>query len=199
MNSKRIDKLIKFLKEIEKLKFIYRRVYLSDRKRKENDAEHSWHLAMFIILFEKDFPKLNPEKMLKMALIHDLVEIYAGDTFSFDKSALASKNDREEKAAKKLFKLLPADLEREFNKIFREYDERKTPEAKFTQSFDKLLPILQNILSRGKAWEEFRITKQNVEDHKRKYHLHNKKIFFIFQKLISEVSRKNLFYKGKND
>ncbi len=157
--SDRTDKLLDFLKEIEKLKFIDRRVYLSNRKRKENDAEHSWHVAMFVILFEKDFPKLDSQRILKMILVHDLVEIYAGDTFAFDKIALASQTEREEEAAKKLFSLLPRDLEKEFYRLFKEFDEIKTPEAKFAQSYDKLHPILQNILSKGKAWRQFHITK----------------------------------------
>lgn len=119
MNSKRIDKLIKFLKEIDKLKFIERKVYLSDQKRYENDVEHSWHVAMFILLFEKDFPELDIEKMLKMALIHDIIEIYAGDTFLYDEEGRKTKKERERKAAKKLFAMLPTDIRKEFFELLK--------------------------------------------------------------------------------
>src|SRR3989338_476599 len=102
--AERDSKILSFLKEIEKFKLIERRVYCSDLKRKESDAEHSWHLAMFIILFEKDIAKnLDIAKMLKMALIHDLVEIYAGDTFAFDKEGQKTKKERELMAGQKLF------------------------------------------------------------------------------------------------
>jgi len=197
MNSKRIDKLIKFLKEIEKFKLIERQTYLSSF-RQENDAEHSWHVALFVILFEKDFPGLDMAKMLKMALIHDLVEIYAGDTFSFDNEAVKSKDQREQKAAKKLFGMLPNDLKKEFHHLFREYDDRKTREALYTQSFDKLLPVVQNLLSHGKAWREYHITEKNVNDHKLRYHRFDKKMLSIFKKLISEVSQKKYFGKESN-
>lgn len=198
MNSKRIDKLIKFLKEVEKLKFIERKVYLSDQKSNENDAEHSWHVAMFVMIFEKEFPDLNVKKMLKMALIHDLVEIYAGDTFTFDKEGRKTKKERECKAAKKLFGMLPPDLKKEFFSLMEEFEERKTREAVFTQSFDKLLPIVQNILSKGKAWKEYHVTEKMAYDIKIPYLSFDKKILSIYKKLTAETKEKKYFWKGKN-
>ncbi|MGA2667173.1 MAG: HD domain-containing protein [Patescibacteria group bacterium] len=194
----RTDKLLDFLKEIEKLKFIDRKVYLSDQKRYENDAEHSWHVAMFVLLFENDFPNLNIKKMLKMALIHDLVEIYAGDTFTFDEEGKRTKKDREYKAAKKLFGMLPRDLQKEFFNLMEEFEERKTREAIFTQSFDKLLPIIQNILSKGKAWKKYHITEKMAYDIKIPYLSFDKKILSIYKKLTAETKAKKLFGNDLN-
>lgn len=143
--SPRTNKIIKFLKKIEKLKFVEREIYLSNG-RKENSAEHSWHVTMFLILFDRDLPKkLDRIKMLKMALMHDLVEVYAGDTFAFDKSGKKQRKIKLElESAKKLFSQLPNDLSKEFNNLFLDYENSKSDEAKFVQSFDKIQPILQN-------------------------------------------------------
>ncbi len=191
MNSKRINQLISFLKEIEKLKLIDRQTYLSSFRR-ENDAEHSWHVALFVILFEKDFPGLNTAKMLKMALVHDLVEIYAGDTFSFDSEARKNKKEREEKAAKKLFDRLPKNLRKDFIDLFNEYENRKSKEAKLVQSFDKMQPILQGIVSHGKMWKERGITYRHIDDYKREYVIENDKVMKIYNILLKEAKRKKL-------
>lgn len=191
--SKRTNKIIDFLKEIEKLKLIERKVFLSDKKRFENDAEHSWHLAMFIILFEKDLPQnLDIKKMLKMALIHDLVEIYAGDTFFFDKEGHKTKKEREEKAAKKLFKKLPEELEKEFHDLFSEHEAAKTKESKFVKSFDQLQPMLQNIISGGYGWKLNHTTEEDVQNHKKDYMIHDKFILEIYTKLFNEAKKKKL-------
>lgn len=124
MNSKRINKLISFLKEIDKAKLVERRVLVSDLSRYENDAEHSWHTAMFAWLFKDDLPKnLDIDKVIRMLLIHDLGEIYAGDTFAFDKVNKKTQPGRETKAIKKLFKKLPKDLNGEFFKLYYEYED----------------------------------------------------------------------------
>ncbi len=194
MTPKRTNKLIEFLKVIEKLKLIERQTYLSSLKR-ENDAEHSWHVAMFIILFEKDFPGFDTAKMLKMALIHDLVEIYAGDTFSFDSEARVNKKEKEEKAAKKLFNLLPENLRKDFVLLFDEYEDRKSKEAKLVQAFDKMQPILQGIISHGKMWKERGITYRHIDDYKREYIIENGLAMKIYNKLLKEALRKKLLKK----
>ena len=133
----RVDKILAFLQEIEKYKTVEREMFCSNLNRAESDAEHSWHIAMFLILFENDLPKnLDMKKMLKLALMHDLVEIYAGDTFAYDKQNQATKKERESKAAKKLFSQLPKDLNKEFMNLFSEYEEIKTKEAQIVKSFD---------------------------------------------------------------
>lgn len=189
MNSKRINQLLSFLKEIEKLKHVERRVFLSGDDRPESAAEHAWHMAMFVMLFEKEFPKLNVEKMLKMALIHDLVEIYAGDTFAYDGEGKKTQNEREMKAAKKLFKRLPKDIEKEFWRLFLDFDERRTPEGRVANSFDKLQPIIQVIICKGGAWRKNKIKLEDIDGYKRQFMIHDKKVMSIYDKILSEVKK----------
>jgi putative hydrolases of HD superfamily len=189
----RIDTLLEFLKEIEKLKLIERKVFVSNKKRYENDAEHSWHMAMFVMLFEKELLKdIDITKMLKMSLIHDLVEIYAGDTFFFDQEHHKTKKDRETKAAKKLFGILPDDLKKEFNDIFNEFEEKKTKESIFVKSFDQLQPMLQNIVSGGYGWKLHKVTDEDVRKHKMNYMVHDEEILNIYKKLFAQAKQKKL-------
>lgn len=187
----RKKQLLEFLKEIEKFKSIERHIYL-DNGRKENDAEHTWHVAMFLLLFQNDLPKdLDFIKMLKMVLIHDLCEIYAGDTFFFDKDK-GNKKERESNAAKKLFSKLPGDLQEEFIKLFSEYHACETKEAKFVSSFDKLQPILQNIVTKGKSWKKYNINYEMLSSKKEVYMKHDKFIMEIYNSLLKEIRDKNL-------
>lgn len=189
----RTDTILSFLKEIEKYKTVKREMFCSEQDRKESDAEHSWHLAMFILLFEKDLPKdLNMEKMLKLAMMHDLVEIYAGDTYAFDKEGKKTKKEREEKAAEKLFSQLPEDLCKEFRQLFDEYENTETQEAKTVKSFDKVQPILQNLCSDGKSWKKHNNTYTEIDNYKRKHVEHNKLILDIYETLMDEAKKKNL-------
>lgn len=186
----RIKKLLSFLKEIDKAKDIERAIHL--RKRMESDAEHSWHVAMFVILFEKDLPKLNIERVLKIVLIHDLVEIYAGDTFSFDKEGKKTQKIREQKAAKRLFKKLPKDLEKEFWSLFTDYEELKTKEAMVAKSLDRVQPMMQHILNKGKTIREFGVTQKVIEEYVRDYMTHDEILMRIYNILFSEIKRKKL-------
>lgn len=189
----RIDKIISFLHEIEKYKLVKREMFCSDLERKESDAEHSWHVAMFLILFEKELPNdLDSKKMLKLALMHDLVEIYAGDTFAFDKEKQATKKEREFTAAKKLFAQLPDDLNKHFAELFEEYEKAESPEAKIVKSFDKIQPILQNICSDGKAWKKHGIAFLDIDNYKRKFMEHNDFILHVYEKLLDDAKKKNL-------
>jgi putative hydrolase of HD superfamily len=189
----RVDKILTFLQEIEKYKTIEREMFCSNLNRSESDAEHSWHIAMFLILFESDLPKdIDMKKMLKLALMHDLIEIYAGDTFAYDKQNQATKKERESQAAKKLFSQLPKDLNKEFINLFNEYEEIKTKEAQIVKSFDKIQPILQNLCSSGKSWTKHKITLSDIDQYKRKYVEHNDLILGIYEKLLSDARDKNL-------
>ncbi|MBI4034191.1 MAG: HD domain-containing protein [Candidatus Brennerbacteria bacterium] len=193
MTDKRFRKLIAFLKEIEKLKLVERRVKVSSRKRFENTAEHSWDLAMWVWVLFNDFrPKPNLLKTIKLVLMHDLVEIYAGDTFFFDRVGHKSKNHREEKAAKKLFAKLPPDLKKEFEKLWREFEEGKTRESKIARSVDKLQPMLQNIISGGYSWEKHKITEADIHKYKLDYMVHDKAILKVYQKLIKSAKQLKL-------
>ncbi len=155
----RLKKLYKFTEEIEKLKLVERAASLSNLKRKESDAEHMWHLALMAILLEKDFGfKFDALKALKMVLVHDLPEIYAGDIFLFDEKGKMSKEALEKKAAKKLFGMLPSDLAKEFHKLFNEYNDGKTPEARAAIILDTIQGCIQVLLSGGKVLTDNKIT-----------------------------------------
>jgi len=189
----RINKILSFLQEIEKYKTVEREMFSSDLTRTESDAEHSWHLAMFLLLFEKELPEnLDMKKMLKLALMHDLVEIYAGDTFAFDKENQATKKEREFQSAGKLFSQLPEDLHKEFIHLFNEYEEAKTSEAKIVKSFDKIQPILQNLCSDGKSWKKHGITFSDIDDYKRKHMEHNDFVLKIYEKLLNDAKKRGL-------
>ena len=190
--NSRIKKLLGFLKEIDKAKHIERKIHIAGRKQMETDAEHSWHVAMFVMLFEKDLPKINIERVLKMVLIHDLVEIYAGDTFSFDKEGKKSQKKREEKAARKLFRKLPKNLEIEFHGLFNEYEEIKTKEAMVAKSFDRVQPMMQHILNKGETIRKFGFTKQDIEDYVRRNMTHDETIMTIYNILFNELRRKKI-------
>lgn len=189
----RIDKLVSFLKEIDKCKLIERRIWCTDLNHVESDAEHSWHVAMFLLLFEKDLPSgLDFARMLKLALIHDLVEIYAGDTFAYDKEGRASKKEREAESIKKLFLLLPEDLQNDFTALLNEYEERKTRESQFVHSFDKLQPILQNVITEGKTWKIHNVKRKDIDDYKRNMMIHNDIMLEVYEKLLNEAKDRGI-------
>lgn len=193
--DKDTNQIIEFLKEIDKLKAVDRVIQLPTLNRCETTAEHSWHLAMFIILFkDKLKEELNYEKMLEMALIHDLVEIYAGDTFAFDEKAREGKHEREEKAANKLFAILPKELENKFHKLFEEYENKTSKEAEIVFSFDKLHPLMQNLISNGADWKKHKLTFEIIDENKRPK-IYNNEILKIYIKMLKEAKEKDLFYK----
>ena len=194
--TQRRQKIIKFLKEMDKLKSINRVIDLLHSNRRESTAEHSWHLAMMIITLKDELPEeLNYSKMLEIALTHDLVEIYAGDTFTFDKKAREGKKEREEKAADQLFKILPEDLEQKFHKLFQEYEARKTKEAQIVYSLDKIHPVMQNLLSNGRTWKEYKITSEELDENKRPKMKYNIEIYNLYETFLDEAIRRDLFYK----
>lgn len=165
MNARQ-EKLIEFLKEIDKYKLVERQIYIPGRANKETDAEHSWHMAMFLWLFADDLPKgLDLLKMMKMALMHDLPEIYAGDTFAFDEEGRKTKKEREKKAAEKLFSQLPNDLKKEFTELFREFEECKTPEAKAAVAFDKIHAAFEVSLTESRIHKELDIKPSQIEEY----------------------------------
>lgn len=191
--SSRIDQLISFLKEIDKYKTVERKIWCTGLERIESDAEHSWHTAMFVMLFDKDLPEnLDRLKMLKLALMHDLIEIYARDVFIFDKEGRKNKKERETQAAEKLFSQLPEDLEKEFHALFKEYEAKETEESKFVNSFDKVQPILQNIITKGKTWRKFNVKYKPLDEYKRKHVIHNDLTKEIYEKIMKEAKDKNL-------
>lgn len=156
----RLDQQIQFILEIDKLKQIMRRSYLSDQSRRENDAEHSWHLAIMAILL-KDYcsdPDIDISRVLKMVLIHDLVEIDAGDTFLYDSAGAEAKMEKEQAAADRIFGLLPSDQALEMRSIWDEFESGVSTEAKFAHALDRLHPIIMINNTQGRTWKEHGVT-----------------------------------------
>lgn len=164
MDSERLVKQIEFIIEIDKLKRVFRQNVVIGTKQQENDAEHSWHLAvMAIILSEYSSTKeLDILRVLKMLLIHDLVEIHAGDTFCYDVQGNADKLDRELRAAKRLFNLLPSEQAQEMMDLWQEFETMATPEACFAASLDRFQPLLLNYHTNGHTWKRPGITSERV-------------------------------------
>lgn len=151
----RLDKQFHFIRKIDKEKFIGRQTYLSDGIRKENDAEHAWHLAlMTILLGEYANEPIDILKTVTMVLIHDIVEIDAGDTYAYDEEAKKTQKAREEKAAERIFHLLPDDQACKLRGLWEEFEAGSTPEAKFAHTMDNVQPAMLNAATGGKAWAE---------------------------------------------
>lgn len=154
-NDEKINQLLRFTAEVDKMTAISRRTLLIDKSRRENDAEHSWHIALMAMLFKDYAPAgCNVERAVKMCIVHDLVEIYAGDTFAYDAAANKGKADREKIAADKLFGELPEDLKKEFMTLWEEFDAMETPDSKYAAAMDRLQPFLHNTLTGGHTWLE---------------------------------------------
>ena len=155
MDKNRLEQQFAFCREIDKEKMIMRQTYRSDGQSKENDAEHAWHMAiMAILLSEYANEKIDVLKTVTMLLIHDIVEIDAGDTYAYDNEAKKSQRQREEKAANRIFGLLPEDQQKQFRAIWEEFEACETPEAKFARAMDNIQPIMLNALTNGKSWQE---------------------------------------------
>lgn len=153
--KERLEKQIRFIVEVDKVKNIFRQTYLADGERKENDAEHSWHLALMAVLLQEHMEeKADLTKVMIMVLIHDLVEIDAGDTYAYDEKGAQTKREREVKAADRIFGLLPEDQGMYFRELWEEFESYETPEAKFAHLLDNFQPLLLNDASGGKSWKE---------------------------------------------
>lgn len=161
--KRRLEKQIAFLIEVDKVKNIFRQTYLADGKRKENDAEHSWHLALAAVLLKEHMAEdVDLGRVMTMVLIHDLVEIDAGDTYAYDMEGAATKREREVKAAKRIFGILPEDQGIYFRELWDEFEAYETVEAKYAHLLDNFQPLLLNDASDGKSWEEHGVHKSQV-------------------------------------
>ncbi|MCR5288412.1 MAG: HD domain-containing protein [Treponema sp.] len=159
----RLDQQFHFVIEIDKMTHILRRTMLIDGSRRENDAEHSWHIAVMALLFSeyaKDTPDVS--HAIKMLVVHDLIEIYAGDTFAYDKSGNETKAQREQEAADKLFALLPEEQGREIRTLWEEFDAMTTADARYANCLDRIQPFLHNTLTQGHTWKEGKVHKDDV-------------------------------------
>lgn len=163
MSSERIARQFAFIIEADRLKEVFRQTLLTQSRRPENDAEHSWHLClMVLVLAEHSNVPIDAFRVLKMLIIHDLVEIDAGDTYAYDTAGMVDQHARECVAADRIFGLLPPDQAAEFRAAWDEFEARKTPEAKFAAALDRVHPMLLNILTQGQKWREHGVTLPKV-------------------------------------
>ena len=160
----RLDRQLRFTAEIDKMTGIYRRTMLLSKERRENDAEHSWHIAVMALLF-KEYCVEEPsvERAIKMLVVHDLVEIYAGDTFAYDDKGNEDKEAREAAAADKLFSQIPPEQGQEIRSLWEEFDAMETTDSKYAACLDRLQPFLHNTLTEGFTWVESGTNRAKVE------------------------------------
>ncbi len=159
----RLEKQIRFIVEIDKVKNIFRQTYLADAGRKENDAEHSWHIALMAYLLQEYAEKpVDVSKVMLMVLIHDLVEIDAGDTYAYDDAGAETKRAREEAAADRIFGLLPEDQGKYFRELWEEFEAYESPEGKYAHLLDNFQPLLLNDASGGLSWQEHQVRKSQI-------------------------------------
>lgn len=153
MDKERLEKQFDFFREIDKEKFIFRQTHLTDGKRRENDAEHAWHMAiMTILLSEYANEEIDVLKTVTMLLIHDLVEIDAGDTYAYDEEGKKTQHEREEKAAERIFGILPEDQGKKLRELWEEFEAYETKEAKFAHTMDNIQPAMLNAAIDGADW-----------------------------------------------
>ena len=196
----RFQDQIRFLIEMDKMKNIYRQTYVLSEDRHENDAEHAWHLAMLaIVLHEYANEKVDLTKVLKTVLIHDVVEIDAGDTYAYDTAGYASKAEREQKAADRLFGLLPADQRDEMRVLWEEFEAGSTPEARFAASLDKIQPLMLNYSKQGKSWAEHGVIAEQVRDRMQSVFEGSETLGCFAEQIIARAISEGILPESKND
>lgn len=190
MNSdERLQKFIDFALEIDKEKCIYRQTHLTNHGRNENDAEHAWHMAvMAYLLKEYSNEEIDISRVMIMCLIHDIVEIDAGDTYAYDTEGKKTQKEREEKAKDRIFSILPEDMGQELAGIFEEFDACKTPESKFAHAMDNIQPLLLNDSNDGADWKEHHAKASWVYERNKTTKMGSEKLY----ELVDEILKKNI-------
>lgn len=183
----RIEKQLAFSLEIDKVKNVFRQTHLSNHGRNENDAEHSWHMALMAYLFrEYANEEIDIAKVMLMCLIHDIVEIYAGDTYAYDEEGLQTQKAREEAAKKRIFSILPEDQRKELSALFDEFESYETAESKFARAMDNLQPLILNNSNNGSDWREHEVTSEQVYKRQGKTKLGSEKLFEVTKQIIED-------------
>ena len=192
--DERLKKQLGFVLEIDKEKNIFRQTHLSGQGRNENDAEHAWHMAiMAYLLREYANEPVDIGRVMLMCLIHDIVEIDAGDTYAYDAEGLKTQKAREDAAKERIFSLLPEDQKQELLQIFDEFEAFQTPEAKFARAMDNLQPLLLNNSNDGGDWKEHEVTAENVYGRQRKTKLGSEKLFEVTDRILkANIAKGNL-------
>lgn len=191
MDKERFQKQLDFILEADKEKNILRQTHLSGHGRRENDAEHAWHMAIMIYLLkEYANEEIDVAKAMMMALIHDIVEIDAGDTYAYDTAGLETQKEREEKAAERIFGMLPEDQKAELKSLFEEFEAYETPEAKFARAMDNFQPLLLNDSNDGGDWKEHGVCRSQIMGRHKKTRLGSEEIGQYSEELIMENVKK---------
>jgi putative hydrolase of HD superfamily len=191
---------IDFILEIDGLKSVRRRTSLLDRSRRENTAEHSWQIAlMAVLLAEHADPQVDINQVVMMLLVHDLVEIDAGDTFIYDEQARATQRDRETKAADRIFGMLPAAQGQRMRALWEEFETRESPEARFASAIDRLQPLLSNYFTKGATWKEPGVTQKQVIARNQLIGLSSPRLWAYAQELIKDAVRQGFLRPANTD
>ena len=189
--DKRLEKQLSFALEIDKEKNIFRQTHLSGHGRRENDAEHAWHMAiMAYLLREYSNEPVDIAKVMLMCLIHDIVEIDAGDTYAYDDNMKQTQKAREDAAKERIFSLLPDDQRTEFISLFDEFEESKTAESRFAHVMDNLQPIMLNNINGGSDWAEHKVTAEKVYQRQNKTKLGSETLFEVVDGIIKDNIKK---------
>ena len=189
--EERLKKQLAFALEIDKEKNIFRQTHLSGHGRRENDAEHAWHMAiMAYLLREYANEEVDIGKVMLMCLIHDIVEIDAGDTYAYDEENLKTQKAREDAAKERIFSILPEDQKTELTALFDEFEAYETAEARFAHSLDNLQPLLLNNSNEGGDWKEHQVSAEAVYGRQRKTRLGSEKLFGVTDRIIRENIQK---------
>jgi putative hydrolase of HD superfamily len=192
--DERLKQQLDFALEIDKEKNVLRQTHLSGHGRRENDSEHAWHMAvMAYVLREYANEEVDIAKVMLLCLIHDIVEIDAGDTYAYDASGLKTQEAREAAAKERIFSLLPADQKADLTALFDEFEAYETPESRFAHAMDNLQPLLLNDSNDGGDWKEHGVTAEQIYQRHRKTALGSQKLFEVTDRIIRDhVSRGNL-------
>ena len=184
----RLEQQLSFIIEIDKLKTVIRQSLLIDMSRRENTAEHSWHLAvMATVLMEYAKEPVDVLRAIKMLLVHDIVEVDAGDTFAYDTAGYTDKDEREQKAAQRIFGLLPSEQGRELRELWEEFEARQTAESKYANALDRLQPLLHNSRTQGGTWRIHNVTKDKVIKRMEPIKIGMPEIYPMVEKIIEEA------------
>lgn len=185
--NERLSKQIEFALLMDKQKNIFRQNRLADNSRRENDSEHAWHMAVMAYLFrEYANEDIDISKVILMCLIHDVVEIEAGDTYAYDEDAKKSQREREEIAKKHIFGMLPSDQGRELETLFDEFEAQETAEAKFAKAMDNLQPVLLHEANGGGDWKEHGVTKEQIMRRQEKTRRGSEELFEVIKDIIDK-------------
>lgn len=189
--EERLKRQLDFALEIDKEKNIFRQTHLSGHGRKENDAEHAWHMAvMAYLLREYSNEEIDIARVMILCLIHDIVEIESGDTYAYDEESLKSQKEREDLAKERIYSILPDDQKQEFISLFDEFVENRTAEARFAHAMDNLQPLLLNDSNKGGDWKEHQVTSKQVYGRHEKTKYGSERLYHLSDEIIRENIRK---------